>query len=90
MSKRDLFGISLIGFAVAILTLYCKLHNVNEVHSVVALGLAFICAVLGVNLIYTSYRDRRLREALEATGGDFGDAHYTSGSSFTDDGGDDY
>lgn len=46
---------------------------------------ACVLLIIGVLLIWSAARDRKINEALDEVPGDWGDRHYVSGSHGTDD-----
>lgn len=78
MTIKDIFGLLFCGIGATIGTVGYRL-----------LGLAWyfgasVFLMMGILLIWSAARDRRLRDSLDEVSGDWGDRHYTSGASATD------
>ena len=78
MKLKDALGIIFIGVGVTVGTLGYRL-----------LGLAWyfgacILMAIGMSLIWSARRDRKIHEALDGVPGDGGDRRYLSGSYATD------
>jgi hypothetical protein len=78
MSIRDLIGIVFCIAGVTIGTMGYRLLGLQWYFGACAL------LVVGMLLIWSSARDRKIRDGLDDVPGDWGDRHYLSGSSSTD------
>jgi hypothetical protein len=76
---KDIAGLMFIGAGAAVGTVGYRILGLQWY-----LG-ACVLFSIGMLLIWSSARDRKIREGLDEVGGDWGDTHYISGSHATDD-----
>jgi hypothetical protein len=79
MNLKDAVGILFIATGTAFATLGYRILGMRWY--VFAFGLLLV----GVLLIWSAARDRKIRDELDDVAGDWGDRHYISGSHATDD-----
>jgi hypothetical protein len=85
MRIRDIFGMIFLGSAVTIQSASYKFFGMSWDYPINAYWLSIPCTCIGLYLIYAESRDKKIRDGLLESDGDWGDSHYSSGSHFTDD-----
>jgi DUF1365 family protein len=79
MRLKDALGIVFIGIGVAVGTAGYRILGLQWYFS------AWVPLAVGMFLIWSANRDRKIRDALDEVSGDWGDRHYFTGSHATDD-----
>ena len=79
MKLKDALGLIFIGVGVTVGTVGYRILGLQWYFA------SCVSLVIGVFLIWSASRDRKIREALDEGPGDWGDRHYISGSHATDD-----
>jgi purine-cytosine permease-like protein len=79
MKLKDALGIIFIGIGVTVATVGYRLLGLHWYFA------ACVLIIVGMLLIWSASRDRKIREALDDIPGDWGDRHYISGAHATDD-----
>jgi purine-cytosine permease-like protein len=79
MKLKDALGLIFIGVGVTVGTVGYRILGIQWYFA------ACIPLAIGMFLIWSASRDRKIREALDEVPGDWGERHYVSGSHATDD-----
>jgi purine-cytosine permease-like protein len=79
MKLKDALGLIFIGVGATVATVGYRILGLQWYFA------ACVPLAIGVFLIWSANRDRKIREALDEVPGDWGDRHYSSGSHATDD-----
>ena len=79
MKIKDVVGMVFVGAGVTVGTVGYRILGLQWYFG------ACIPLAIGVLLIWSAARDRKIREGLNEVGGDWGDRHYESGWHATDD-----
>lgn len=78
MSLRDILGLIFCAIGVTVGTIGYRLLGLEWYFG------AFGIISIGLLFIWSAVRDRKLQKALDEVSGDWGDRHYSSGASATD------
>lgn len=79
MKLKDALGLIFIGVGTTLATVGYRILGLQWYFD------ACVPLAIGVFLIWSANRDRKIREALDEVPGDWGDRHYISGAHATDD-----
>ncbi|MGZ8304847.1 MAG: hypothetical protein ACXW2U_20215 [Telluria sp.] len=79
MKLKDVVGLMFIGAGTTVATIGYRILGLQWYFG------ACVLLAIGMLLIWSAARDRKIREGLNEVGGDWGDRHYGSGSHATDD-----
>jgi hypothetical protein len=79
MKLKDVVGLMFIGAGATVSTVGYRILGLQWYFG------ACVLLAIGMLLIWSAARDRKIRAGLGEVGGDWGDSHYVSGSHATDD-----